>query len=75
MIIGLTGTMGSGKGEIANYLIKKDFEYYCFSDILKEEAKKRNIKPTRKNLQKLGSDIKKQRDPWRRKGKPNSSRG
>jgi len=59
MIIGLTGTMGSGKGEIANYLIKKGFEYYCFSDILKEEAEKRNIKPTRKNLQKLGNDIKK----------------
>ncbi len=59
MIIGITGTMGSGKGEIANYLIKKGFEYYCFSDILKEEARKRNIKPTRKNLQKLGNDIKK----------------
>ena len=59
MIIGLTGTMSSGKGEVAKYLIKKGFEYYCFSDILKEEAKKRNIEPTRKNLQKLGTDIKK----------------
>lgn len=59
MIIGLTGTMSSGKGEVAKYLIKKGFEYYCFSDILKEEAKKRKIEPTRKNLQKLGTDIKK----------------
>lgn len=60
MIIGITGTMGSGKGEIAKYLKNKGFEYFCFSDILKEEAKKRNISPTRENLQKLGNEIKKE---------------
>ena len=60
MIIGLTGTMGSGKAEIAKYLTSKGFDYYVYSDILREIAKQRNIDPTRKNLQKLGNDIKKE---------------
>ena len=60
MIIGLTGTIGSGKGEVVKYLKGKGFEHYVYSDILKEIAKQRNIEPTRANLQKLGSDIKKE---------------
>ncbi|MBU0628215.1 MAG: AAA family ATPase [Nanoarchaeota archaeon] len=58
MIIGLTGTMGSGKGEVVKFLKSKGFEHYVYSDILKEIAEQRNIEPTRANLQKLGSDIK-----------------
>ena len=58
MIIGLTGTMASGKGEVAKYLISKGFEHLMYSDILKEVANERGIELTRKNLQKLGNDIK-----------------
>jgi len=61
MIIGLTGTMSAGKGELAKYLKAKGFEYHSYSKILIEEAKKRGIEPTRKNLQKLGNDIKKEK--------------
>jgi len=60
MIIGLTGTMGSGKGEVVKHLKSKGFEHYVYSDILKEIAKQRNIEPTRANLQKLGTNIKKE---------------
>lgn len=60
MIIGLTGTMASGKGEVVNYLKSKGFEHYMYSDILRDIAKQRNIEPTRANLQKLGADIKKE---------------
>lgn len=60
MILGLTGTMCAGKGEVVKYLKNKDFEHYVYSDILKEIAKQRNIEPTRENLQKLGNDIKKE---------------
>lgn len=60
MIIGLTGTMCAGKGEVVKYLKTKGFEHYVYSDILREIAKQRNIEPTRKNLQKLGTDIKKE---------------
>lgn len=58
MIIGLTGTISAGKSTVANILIKKGFEHHTYSDILRLEAKKRNIEPTRKNLQELGNKIK-----------------
>jgi len=60
MIIGLTGTMASGKGEVVNHLKSKGFEHYVYSDVIKEIAKQKNIEPTRENLQKLGADIKKE---------------
>jgi len=60
MIIGLTGTMASGKGEITNYLKEKGFEQYVFSDIIREEAKKRSLQPTRSNLQKIGDLLRKE---------------
>ncbi len=59
MIIGLTGTMGSGKAEVAKYLARKGFEHFVYSDILREIAEQRDINPTRINLQKLGNEIKK----------------
>ena len=58
MIIGLTGTISSGKSTVAEILIKKGFEHHTYSDILRLEAKKRNIEPTRQNLQKLGNKLK-----------------
>ena len=60
MIVGLTGTMASGKGEVVRYLKSKGFEHYVYSDILKEIAKQRNIEVTRENLQRLGNDIKRE---------------
>lgn len=60
MILGLTGTMCAGKGEAVKYLKNKGFEHYVYSDIVKEIAEQRNIEPTRENLQKLGTDIKKE---------------
>lgn len=57
VIIGLTGKMGAGKGEIAAYLEKKGFVSYRFSDIIREEAQKREIEPCRENLQILGNKM------------------
>lgn len=57
MIIGLTGKMGSGKGEVASYLEKKGFRSYRFSDIIRDECKKRRIEPSRENLQMVGNKL------------------
>ena len=54
MIIALTGTIASGKGEVADYLKKKSFQYFMYSDVLRDVAKARGIEPTRENLHKLG---------------------
>lgn len=58
MIIGLTGTIASGKSSVADILKEEGFEHHTYSDILRQEAKKRNIESTRENLQKLGNKFK-----------------
>lgn len=60
MIIGLTGRIASGKTEVAEFLKEKGFNYITISWIVREEAKKRNIEITRKNLQDLGNNIRKE---------------
>jgi dephospho-CoA kinase len=58
MIIGLTGTIAAGKSTVAEILKEKGFEHHTYSDILRKEAKRRGIEPTRENLQKLGNQFK-----------------
>lgn len=50
MIIGLTGKNGSGKGEVAKFLIQRGFRYHSLSDEIREEMKKQGVKITRENL-------------------------
>jgi dephospho-CoA kinase len=57
MIIGLTGTFGSGKGSVAEILKEKGFVYYSCSDYLRGELKKKGIETTIPNLAKLGNEI------------------
>ena len=41
VIIGITGTLGAGKGTIVDYLVnKKSFYHYSVSGYLKEELQK-----------------------------------
>lgn len=63
MIIGLTGKNASGKGEVANYLKTKDFIYYSLSDVLREEATKRNLEHSRDNLINLGNELREKHGP------------
>ena len=64
MIIALTGTIGSGKGEAAEHLKKKKYQYLVYSDILREVAERRGIEATRANLHILGKTLKEEeRDP------------
>jgi len=57
MIIGLTGSLGAGKGTIIEYLQSQGFDYFTLSDEIRTEAKKRNIPETRTNLQDLGNEL------------------
>jgi dCMP deaminase len=61
MIIGLTGPNASGKGEAALYIKSKGFIYYSLSNILREESIKLGIEPLRKNLIKLGNELRRKR--------------
>ncbi|MCX6778311.1 MAG: dephospho-CoA kinase [Candidatus Micrarchaeota archaeon] len=57
MIIGLTGTFGAGKGEVAKYLKGKGFAYHSCSDVLREELKRRGVEENVDNLAELGNRI------------------
>jgi len=50
IIIGITGTFGSGKGEMANYLIEKGFSHFSFRDFLVEEIKRRGLPVDRDSM-------------------------
>lgn len=48
MIIGITGTLGAGKGTVVEYLKTKGFKHFAVSDtFLASEAKKRGLTPDR----------------------------
>mgnify|MGYP001589438292 CR=1 FL=1 len=59
MLIGLTGRIASGKGEVVEFLKKKGFEYCTISQVVREEAAKINIPITRDSLQDVGNLIRK----------------
>ncbi len=50
MIIGLTGTNGSGKTVAAEHLQKKGFRFCSLSDVIREELASRGLPPNRENL-------------------------
>ena len=57
MIIGVAGTFGAGKDTIADYLVqKKGFQHVSLSDIISEEAEKRNVDLTDRDAKRLFSD-------------------
>ena len=50
IIIGITGTIGAGKGTIVELLIKKGFKHYSVRDFLVEEIKKRGLEINRDTM-------------------------
>jgi dCMP deaminase len=57
MIIGITGTIGAGKGTIVNYLVKRGFKHYSVRDFISEEIRNRGLEVSRDNLVKVGNDL------------------
>ncbi|TSD06176.1 MAG: dephospho-CoA kinase [Parcubacteria group bacterium Greene0714_7] len=47
MILGITGTIGAGKGTVATYLEEKGFRHISVSAFLENEALRRGLVPTR----------------------------
>lgn len=51
VIIGITGTIGAGKGTIVEYLVKnKGFEHFSARGLLSEELEKRGLEKVRDNM-------------------------
>ncbi|MBI2820595.1 MAG: AAA family ATPase [Acidobacteria bacterium] len=60
MIIGLTGRNAGGKGEVAQYLKARGFEYFSLSDVIRETLQRRGDVITREALIRTGNDLRQQ---------------
>lgn len=54
-LIGLTGTNGAGKGEVASYLQKKGYDYVSLSDEIREDLRRRGKGGSRDQLISAGN--------------------
>ena len=57
MILGLTGRNGAGKGEAVEFFKSKGFHTHSLSDVIREEARRREIPLTRDNLLATGREL------------------
>lgn len=63
MIVGLTGPIASGKGEVVRVLKSKGFKHITLSDIVRQEATNRGMEQTRENLMAVGNSMRGQHGP------------
>lgn len=63
MIIGLTGTIGAGKGTVVEYLKEKGFEHFSARALIEEELKKHNLPIDRAHMADIGNELRKENGP------------
>lgn len=63
IIIGITGTIGAGKGTIVDLLRKKGFKHYSARDFLIEEIKKRGLDINRNTMTETANSLRKEFGP------------
>ena len=56
-LVGLTGKNGTGKGEVAAYLMKKGYAYVSLSDEIREELRRKGVPITRDSLIAAGNAL------------------
>lgn len=62
-LIGLTGTNGAGKGEVASYLQKKGYAYVSLSDEIRADLRRRGKEGTRDQLIARGNSLRRRYGP------------
>jgi len=63
MIIGVTGSYGAGKDSVAEVLQQMNFYHVSFSDLLREELKRRKLEITRDALISVGNELRSKYGP------------
>ena len=63
LIIGLTGKNCTGKGTVADYLMKKNFVCFSLSDIIRDELTKEKKEHSRDNMIQKGNELRKTLGP------------
>ncbi len=63
MIIGITGTMGAGKGTIVEILKERGFKHYSVREFLIEEIEKRRMPVNRDSMVEVANDLREKNSP------------
>ena len=64
IIIGITGTIGAGKGTLVEYLLReKNFVHYSVRGVLIEEITKRNLPTNRDTMVSVANELRKKNSP------------
>ncbi len=63
IILGITGTLGAGKGTVADYLKEKGFGYHSVREFLTEEIVKRGMPVNRDSMVEVANDLRKKNGP------------
>ena len=63
LLVCLTGMPGAGKSTIAEGLKSKNYEIINLGNAVREEARNRNLDPTRENLGKLMLELREKNGP------------
>lgn len=60
IVIGITGTLGAGKGTVVEYLVKnKGFKHFSVREYLADILRKKSIEINRESLVNLGNELRK----------------
>lgn len=64
LVIGITGTLGAGKGTVVEYLrTKRKFSYFSVRQFLMEEVHRRGLEPSRDSLVLVANDLRAKHSP------------
>jgi dephospho-CoA kinase len=63
MIIGITGTLGAGKGAAVERLKEKGFTHYSARAFITDEIRKRNLPVNRDTMTEVGNDLRREHGP------------
>jgi dephospho-CoA kinase len=64
LIIGITGTLGAGKGTIVDFLVKeRNFHHYSVRAYLLDEIKKRELPENRDSMVAIANELRKKNSP------------
>jgi dephospho-CoA kinase len=63
MIIGITGTLGAGKGTVVDYLAAKDFAHYSAREFISREILRRGLAVNRDNMTAVANDLRASHSP------------